>query len=333
MFNNDIKFSLWCDFLERDFINSKFPKLIDKEIISGATTNPSIFKSAICSSKAYLDIKNSYKRKSPKKIYEILATLDIKMAASMLLKNYANFNDGFVSIEVDPNLHDNPKASYEEGKRLFNIIKMPNTMIKIPATKYSYGAMSDLIKKGINVNATLVFSIDQVSECLEAFKEGTELYKKRFPNCVLPTGIISIFVSRFDRFLDEELEKNGLQTSKFGVYNATKLYKMIETRGLPNVRALFASTGVKGNELQKDYYIKELFYPNAINTAPLETIEAFVKQNYVQKELPNDTEIAKFFDDIKKANINYEKLCKKLLDDGLEAFCIAFEDILQSLKT
>ena len=101
MYMDDIKFSLWCDFLERDFINGEFLNLIQNSTINGATSNPAIFKSAICSSNAYEEMKNDYKRKSPKELYEILATSDIKNAANKLLKNYADGDDGFVTFQID----------------------------------------------------------------------------------------------------------------------------------------------------------------------------------------------------------------------------------------
>lgn len=332
MYMDDIKFSLWCDFLERDFINGEFLNLIQNSTINGATSNPAIFKSAICSSNAYEEMKNDYKRKSPKELYEILATSDIKNAANKLLKNYADGDDGFVSLEVDPNLYDDSEGTYKEGKRLFNTIKMPNVMIKVPATKAGFEAMSELMKKGISVNATLIFNTSAVNECLEAFKQGSKAYSKRFPGAPLPKGVISIFVSRFDRLLDSKLKEANLEASKYGIYNATKAYKMIENAGFSNVRALFASTGVKGNKLESDYYIKELLYPNVINTAPLDTIKAFIKADHTPKEILEDSVLDKFFADAKNADIDYDDTCKTLLDDGLKAFCDAFEEILKSLR-
>ena len=147
----EINFSLWCDFLESDFINLEFTELIQNGTINGATSNPSIFKNAICNSIAYNELKDKFRKKDAKKLYEILATNDIKMAATKLLSNYARGDDGFVSIEVDPNLI---LASdiIDEGKRLYNAIKMPNVMIKIPAISPGFEAMSELMKKGIDPN-------------------------------------------------------------------------------------------------------------------------------------------------------------------------------------
>ncbi|ANE35381.1 transaldolase [Campylobacter iguaniorum] len=332
MYNETIKFSLWCDFLERDFINSEFIDLIKNKTINGATSNPAIFKSAICESMAYSAMKEDYKKKSPKDLYEILATSDIKVAANKLLTNYANGDDGFVSLEVDPNLYDDSEGTYKEGKKLFNAIKMPNVMIKVPATKDGYSAMKELIKKGVSVNATLIFSVDQAKKCLDAFEEGSKAFAKRWPNSPLPKGVISIFVSRFDRLLDNVLKAAGIEAGKYGIYNATKAYKLIEERGLSNVRALFASTGIKGDELEPDYYIKELLYPNSINTAPLSTIKEFIKTSHEPKEIPSDSSISEFFNSCKNAGIDYDEVCQKLLDDGLDAFCKAFDEILKSLQ-
>ncbi|WP_086291085.1 transaldolase [Campylobacter devanensis] len=324
----DINFSLWCDFLERDFINSEFIELIQNDTINGATSNPSIFKEAICNSQAYSEQKAKFSKRSAKKIYEILATNDIKMAAHKMLANYAAGNDGFVSIEVDPNLI---LASdiIDEGKRLYNAIKMPNVMIKIPAISSGFDAMCELMKKGINVNATLIFSKDQAQNCLDAFKEGTKKYSKKFPQTPLPQGVISVFVSRFDRLLDEKLEETG----KFGIYNATNIYNKIQNAGQRNVRTLFASTGVKSNQLPADYYIKELLYPNSINTAPLDTIKSFIASGeFTPKTIPSSEEIDTFMTKAKEAGVDYNKVCSKLLDDGLEAFVAAFDEILISLS-
>ena len=116
MYDKALNFSLWCDFLERDFIDKDFDELIKKGIINGATSNPAIFKNAILSSPAYDAAKEEFRKKEPKKLYEILATADIRSAAESLLKNFINGDDGFVSIEVDPYFADDAEAMYREGK-------------------------------------------------------------------------------------------------------------------------------------------------------------------------------------------------------------------------
>ena len=332
MYDKALNFSLWCDFLERDFIDKDFDELIKKGIINGATSNPAIFKNAILSSSAYDAAKEEFRKKEPKKLYEILATADIRSAAESLLKNFINGDDGFVSIEVDPCFADDAEAMYREGKHLYSTIGMPNVMIKIPATKAGYEAMRDLLKKGISVNATLVFSPEQTAKCIEAIKEGIAGFRRYFPKANLPKTVISIFVSRFDRLLDEKMAAAGLPTGKIGIMNAAKCYNIIAKENLNYVKPLFASTGVKGDDLPKDYYVSELMYPSCVNTAPLETIEAFISGDQKPKMPPSDAQIEEFFAQVTDAKIDMKKAYKKLLDDGLAAFEEAFKEIIKTLK-
>ncbi|PSM52227.1 transaldolase [Campylobacter blaseri] len=329
MYNGN--FSLWCDFLERDFIDSEFKNFVKDEIFNGATSNPAIFKNAILNSKAYDKYKNDFKDKSPKEIYELMATKDIKNAATILLKNYENSDDGFVSLEVDPELCNDANATYNEGIRLFESINMPNVMIKVPATKEGYVAMEKLIAKGVNVNATLIFSPEQTQECLLALQNGTKTFKNTHSEQKLPQAVISVFVSRFDRLLDEEMVKNGFKAGRIGIMNASKCYNLIQKTNQCNVRALFASTGVKGASLEPSYYVSELMYKNSINTAPLDTIKEFIKIDNKLKQPYSDSQIDAFFEKI-GSSIDMDKAYAFLLEDGLKQFKIAFQEILKSLK-
>ena len=328
MYVEDLKFSLWCDFVERSFLDGEFVELIEKGIVNGATSNPAIFKSAILTSKAYKDDIKVLAGKSPKEKYEILATKDIKKAADKLLPLYKKEDDGFISLEVDPFLCDDTKATIEEGKRLFAKIGMPNVMIKVPATSAGYEAMTALVSEGINVNATLIFSTKQTKKCLEAFKKGKELYKGNH----LPKAVISVFVSRFDRKLDKKLEELDLPTGKVGIYNAIKVYEMIESYGLDNVRTLFASTGVKGDGLEADYYIKGLLLKNSINTAPLNTIKHFVKSGKNSDGTKIDEDINIFLTKINDKGIKLDEVCDDLMKEGIKSFKDAFSEILDALK-
>lgn len=332
MYNNEAKFSLWCDFIERDFLSGEFSDLLGCGVINGATSNPAIFKAAFCGSPAYKQIIATSQKRHPKDLYEILATQDIKMAACKLISNFANNDDGFVSIEVDPNLSNDAQGTIEEGVRLYNTIKMPNVMIKVPATKEGFEAMSALMAQGISVNATLIFSPDQARGCLEAFEAGTRIYTNRFLNTTLPKGVISVFVSRFDRLLDEKMAERSLPTGQVGIMNAAQIYNLIEEANLPNVRTLFASTGVKGGGLRGDYYVRELMYKNAINTAPIETIREFIKENATPKDAPSKENIASFFEVVQNAGIDMNLAYRELLNDGLKAFVVAFDEILKALK-
>ena len=323
MFLEDIGFSLWADFIERDFLESGFRELISKNIVNGATSNPAIFKEAILNSPAYKE-QLSKLTGTPKKKYEALAVTDIKRACEILLPLYEKGDEGFASLEVDPRLCNDAKGTVEEALRLHKAVDMPNLMIKVPATEAGYEAMEELIGRGINVNATLIFSPSQAKGCLDAFKRG-------FQKDGSPKAVLSIFVSRFDRKLDKMLP-DGLQ-GRVGIMNAAKIYNLINSYNLPNAKALFASTGVKGDEYPPHYYISELLAPNSVNTAPIKTIEAFVEHGDKEPKLPiPDEKIATFFNEIADNGIDMQKVYDELLEEGLEAFVKAFDEILKELS-
>ncbi len=327
----DINFSLWCDFIERDFLKSGFKELVENGVVNGATSNPAIFKAAITSSPAYKEDIKRLSDKTPKEIYEELACKDIKDAATILEPLYKKGDDGFISIEIDPTLCDDAKASIEEGKRLYKKIGKDNVMIKVPATEAGYEAIEELLKDGINVNITLIFSPLQTKKSLDAIKRAWQQMDtlKNFPQVV-----ISVFVSRFDRKLDETLLNKNIKPSLTGIYNATKIYNMIESAKLINVRTLFASTGVKGDNLPKDYYIKELLYPNAINTAPLKTIESFLNSNTKEVKDPiSNKEIDDYFNVLEQQGIDLDKVYNDLMNEGVNAFKEAFKEMLGSIKS
>jgi len=269
--------------------------------------------------------------KSAKEKYEALAIQDIKTAAQMLRPLYDDGNDGYISIEVDPFLCNDTKGTIEEGKRLFKAIGEPNVMVKVPATQAGYEAMTVLMADGISVNATLVFSPKQATQCFKAMTKGIAQGEK-FGSCRVE-AVISIFVSRFDRALDVELEASGIDTHKTGIYNAAKIYNMIEGNEVPNIRALFASTGVKGDELTANYYIKGLMAPHSVNTAPLATIEAHLKTNETAEILPiDDTVLNGYFMNLEDNGFKMDDIYQELLDEGLVAFEKSFSDMLEKIK-
>jgi len=331
MVNRDINFSLWLDFVERDYLKNEFPALIEKGIINGATSNPSIFASAITTSAAYKEQLNSLTGKSPKEKYEALAIEDIRAAALALRDAYDAGNDGYISIEVDPFLSNDTQGTIEEGKRLFTTISQPNVMVKVPATDAGYDAMTTLLSTGISVNATLVFSPKQASRCLKAMKKGLDAFEASGGGRC--EAVISVFVSRFDRMLDKDLASEGLDVSKTGIYNAAKIYNLIETNHTPAVRTLFASTGVKGNELVSDYYMRELLAPHSVNTAPLSTIESYIERPASTPKLPiEESEVNGYFTKLSDNGFDMDEVYAQLLKDGLEAFEKAFQEMLDTLK-
>ena len=327
MYLKEEKFALWADFIERDYLDKEFKTLIDKGVINGATSNPAIFKNAILTSPAYKEQLAELGDLDAKAKYEAVAIFDIQKAADILRPLYDAEDDGYVSIEVDPMLCDDTAGTIDEGRRLHKTIGRPNVMIKVPATPAGYGAMKVLVSEGIAVNATLIFSKEQALLCAEAFEAG----QKEGGTSV--DTVISVFVSRIDRAMDAELVEKGIAPALAGNYNAAAIYNAIEAKGVKGCRTLFASTGVKGDVLRPSYYIDELLAAHSVNTAPVETINAFVKGGDKMVKLPIDTKIIDaHFAKIKAAGIDFDAVVAKQIDDGLEAFKEAFREILNELE-
>ncbi len=327
MYLKEERFALWADFIERDYLDNEFKTLIEKGIIYGATSNPAIFKSAILTSPAYKRQLAELDGLDAKAKYEALAIFDIQKAADILRPLYEAGEDGYVSIEVDPMLCDDAEGTIDEGRRLHKTIGSPNVMIKVPATEAGYVAMKTLVGDGIAVNATLIFSKEQALSSAEAFDAG----QKESGTSV--DTVISVFVSRIDRAMDAELSEKGIAPALAGNYNAAAIYSAIEAKGVPRCRTLFASTGVKGDDLRPSYYIDELLAAHSVNTAPVETIDAFVKGGDKVIKLPIDAAIIDaHFAKIKEAGIDFDAVVAKQISDGLDAFKEAFREILSELE-
>ncbi|RDU61207.1 transaldolase [Helicobacter sp. MIT 14-3879] len=351
--------SIWCDFIERNFLQTTFQELVKQEFIEGATSNPSIFASALKSGNYEKEIAQMRKdldsHRQPlsqglqaKTIYENLALQDIQSAAKILLHLYKkNPQNGLVSIEIDPNFCDDIESSVHEGVRLWQRLKCPNAMIKVPATQSGFIIMQRIMSKGINVNATLVFSKEQARRVLQAFNEA---YKERAHHTDAvshdcghtlcnPQGIISVFVSRFDREMDFVLPDS--LRGKYGICNAIDIYEDFQANNEnANFRILFASTGVKEkNALYNDmgYYVYPLAFENCVNTLPLATLQE-IDYKKLRAINPSDTPIfhSKVFKDIKKhldsQGLSIETIEQKLLKDGLQSFKQSFKDMLDSLS-
>ena len=326
MYIKDLKFSLWADFIERDYLEGEFKELINSKTINGATSNPAIFKNAILNSLAYKEQLSTLSELSPKEKYEALAVFDIKKAAEILLPLYEIGDDGYVSIEVDPFLSNDAEGTIVEGKRLYAQCARPNVMIKVPATQAGYQAMEALVSEGIAVNATLIFKKEQAVSCAKAFEAGVKKYGSKVDT------VISIFVSRIDRAIDSDLAEAGVEQSLAGIYNSADIYNEIESLNIEGCRALFASTGVKGDSLPTHYYIEKLLAYNSVNTAPIDTIKAYINDGKKDKALPISNEIIqKHMKKIKDAGIDLEKVLDEQISEGLAAFEDAFREILESL--
>jgi len=326
MYIPQLKFSLWADFIERDYLDTEFKTLVNDGVINGATSNPAIFKDAILKSPAYKEQLATLKDLSPKEKYEAVAIFDIQKAADVLRPLFDRGDDGYVSIEVDPHLCDDAEATIAEGKRLFESIGRPNVMIKVPATDAGYVAMEALVSAKIPVNATLIFSQDQARSCADAFERGAEKAGSAVAT------VISVFVSRIDRALDATLRKKNLPTALAGIYNAAAIYNLIEAKSVSGCRTLFASTGVKGDDLEPSYYVDELLALNSVNTAPIATIKAFMKSDARSAALPISQENIKLLmQQISDAGVDFDAVIQQQIVDGLKAFKVAFNEIMEAL--
>jgi len=205
-------------------------------------------------------------------------------------------------------------------------------MIKVPATEAGYDAMARLIEMGISVNATLIFSPSQAKKCLDIMAHAISEYTNIGGGRV--EAVISVFISRFDRLIDGKLKELGVETSKLGIMNGAKIYNMIEQNHTPAIKTLFASTGVKGDKLKADYYIRELMANNTINTTPLDTINSYIKNKIAQEEqLPISNDIINsYFEKLEKNGINMEEIYENLFNDGVKAFENSFQEMLESIE-
>jgi transaldolase len=314
--------SIWVDYLERNFLDNEFKELVNSGLVNGITSNPAIFANAITKSDAYKEDIAKLKGKTPEEIYENLAVTDIQKACDVLSNKYDEGDDGFASIEVNPKLANDYKGTVDEALRLVDKISRDNVMIKVPATNAGYKAMADLAKRGINVNATLVFSPNQAMKCAEALSNLASNNE----------GVISVFVSRFDRALNDRLEKVNLSKDRIGFFNAIKIYNQINEKKLPNVKALFASTGVKQKYLKPDYYVTQLNLDNSVLTLPLDVIE-FIKDKELNPAFEFQTKhIDAFFSFLTPANISMQQTYETLMNEGLKAFENSFKNMLNGLR-
>ena len=326
MYIESLQFSLWADFIERDYLDNEFKTLIADGLINGATSNPAIFKNAILNSPAYKTQLESLDGLKAKEKYEALAIYDIAKAADILRPLYDKGDDGYVSIEVDPYLCDDAAATIAEGRRLYGAIDRPNVMIKVPATEAGYEAMEALTAEGIAVNATLIFKESQAKACAEAFARGVASFGAKVDT------VISVFVSRVDRAIDAKLITAGVTPALAGIYNSAKIYSLIESMQVPGCRTLFASTGVKDDTLAADYYITALLAQKSVNTAPIDTIKAYMNSSDKEAKLPISEEIIQeHFEKIAATGIDLEAILDEQIADGLVAFKDAFEAILEAL--
>ncbi|MCS7061141.1 MAG: bifunctional transaldolase/phosoglucose isomerase [Anaerolineae bacterium] len=356
--------SFWYDNIQRSIIqNGELQHLIDEYGVLGVTSNPSIFEKAIAGSADYdEDIARLMKEGADiQTIYEQLAVADIQAAADILEPVYEQTNglDGYVSLEVSPELARDCEGTVNEARRLHRAVGRKNLMIKVPATPECIPAIRQLIADGININVTLIFSLEGYEAVARAFIDGLKARAAQGLSLDV-ASVASFFVSRVDTLVDKLLDEKIAQTpewdqelrtrlsamkSKAAIANAKLAYqifkrifdepewKALESAGARPQRVLWASTSTKNPSLPDTYYVDTLIGPHTVNTLPPQTLKAFRDHGRVALTVERDAEsAAQLMDDLEQAGISMPHVWQKLQDDGVRLFSEAFQSLLKSIE-
>jgi transaldolase len=358
--------SIWMDNLKRDLIRSgELKQMIESRGILGITSNPTIFEKAIAGNQMYdADIEAGIQAgKSVQEIYESLIFDDIRNACDILKPVYESSNglDGYVSIEVPPTIAHDTEMTIQEARRYFQTIDRPNVMIKIPGTSKGLPAFETVISEGINVNVTLLFSVDSYVETAWSYIRGLEKRAERGEDISKIASVASFFLSRIDSQIDDRIEdklKQGVDTieqeaklraikGKIAIANAKIAYQKFKeifssdrwqalaAKGAKVQRLLWASTGTKNPEYSDVMYVDELIGADTVNTLPPQTIEACADHCHPGDRIESDVDEAyQLMESLKDpdVDINIDEVMEALLDDGIDKFVKPFESLMASLE-
>src|ERR1041385_3723873 len=286
--------SIWFDTLSRDLVRTgELKRMMDEDAVTGVTSNPTIFQKALSHGDAYDDDLKKLlgETDDPFEIFLSLALQDIREACDVLKPAYdaSDGVDGYVSMEVDPNLAYDTVATFEQVRRISTEVDRPNLYIKIPATMPGLPAIEDSIAHGTSINITLIFSLDRYKAVVEAYLRGLERLVASGGKPSEVVSVASFFVSRVDTETDKRLDAIGNKElqGKLAIANAKLAYQhyleafngprweYLRGKGAHTQRCLWASTSTKNPAYRDVMYVEELVGPDTVNTMPLETIEAF----------------------------------------------------------
>ena len=355
--------SIWMDNLSRDIIESgELKELIDNRGIVGITSNPAIFEKAIAGNKIYdADIETGIKAgKSVDAIYEDLVFTDIRNACDIFLPVYEKTNglDGYVSIEVPPTIAKDTETTISEARRYYDAIDHPNVMIKIPGTAEGLPAVEATIAAGINVNVTLLFSVESYVETAWAYIRGLEKLAEAGGDVSKVASVASFFLSRIDSNVDSRLdakieaggntEKLTSLKGKVAIANAKIAYQKykeifgsdrwqaLAAKGAQVQRLLWASTSTKNPEYSDVMYVDELVGADTVNTLPPNTIEACADHcdpaNRIESDIDAAYQVINSLKDDDVA-IDINEVMDELLEEGIDKFIKPFESLMSSLET
>ncbi len=352
--------SVWLDYISRSLIDTGALQQFIRKGVSGLTSNPSIFNKAVSAGNDYDGFIRELKAAGKKtfEIYDDLTVRDVQDAADIFLPVYnaSKGVDGYVSLEIDPRLAHDTAPTIAEGRRLHKKVNRPNIMFKVPSTAAGFPAISALLAEGINVNVTLVFSLQQYMDTTDAYLRGLEMLDKNGGDLSTVRSVASVFVSRVDTMVDGLLDKR-LQSGGMGenekiagsrgaaaVANAILIYDKytrvfkderfaeLVRKGANVQRLLWGSTSTKNPAYSDIKYVTELIGKNTVNTIPQGTLQAFLEHGEVKGALPGDLDKAQQqLSVLKELGIDIDEVCSKLLDEGVRAFQESFSSLLRAI--
>jgi len=355
--------SVWLDFIRASLITGgELQRIVDEDGLGGVTSNPAIFAKAIDGSDDYkTSIEEISKDPSigPKRVYELLAIKDIQGAADIMRPVYdrTKAQDGYVSLEVAPDLASNTQGTLDEARRLWKEVNRPNVMIKVPATPEGVPAIRTLLTEGINVNVTLLFAKEAYEGVARAFVDAIEARVNKGLPVDRVASVASFFVSRIDSAVDALLEEKMKTATgpdkarmlrllgKVAIANAKVAYQSykktfsgprwepLAKKNAQTQRVLWASTGTKNPSYRDTVYVEELIGPLTVNTVPPDTFNAFRDHGKLRPSLEEDvTSAMDVLDDLEKSGISLKKVTDDLLADGLAKFVDPFTKLLKAVE-
>jgi transaldolase len=344
--------SVWIDYLSRQLLQSgKLARMIDEDALSGVTSNPTIFQKAISEGDAYDDQLREVlaEEDDSKEVFLKLAVQDVRDACDLFrpIWDGGSGQDGYVSIEVDPNLAYDTDGTIKEAQRLHELVDKPNCFVKIPGTKDGLPAIEEMIARGRSINVTLIFSLQRYAEVVEAYLRGLERLVENGGDPTTVASVASFFVSRVDTEADRRLDEVGAPQlkGKLAIANAKLAYQRykelfagerwerLHARGARAQRCLWASTSTKNPAYRDVLYVEELIGPQTVNTMPEETIEAFQDHGEVALTLEQDLEGAhRVFEQVAEAGVDYDDVVVTLEQEGVQKFADSFSELLDGVS-
>ncbi|HXR64920.1 MAG TPA: transaldolase [Ktedonobacteraceae bacterium] len=355
--------SVWYDNIDRaQLASGEFKRLLAEDGIVGVTANPTIFEKSISNGHAYDEQITQLIRegKSTNEIYEALVIQDIRTVADLLRPIYDRTNglDGYVSLEVSPELANDTEGTIKEARRFWKMVERPNLMIKIPATPAGIPAVEQALTDGINVNITLIFSLDSYKAVTEAYLNALESRNSEGKDISRIASVASFFVSRVDTLVDKLLEDKIKASSdateqahlkslegKAAIANARVVYQEFKrTFGTPRFetlkhsgahvqRPLWASTSTKNPAYRDVLYAEELLGPDTVDTMPKETIVNFRDHGVVARTVEKDPKGAQAaLDALEQVGIHYAQVTQQLQDEGVKKFADSFHQLFQGIE-